>query len=139
MVSRPSITLGATSKLVLSYAFAPKSGCTDRRSRQERAHVPRKSLEFPIDPTRIASVRSATVCLLIKKEMSILPSWLQEDTENVQPQEDLHEEDVHMEDVKPTTVIEDLEGIRDTLVELLDLVEDLLDTLTRLTIKQSFR
>jgi hypothetical protein len=69
-----------------------------------------------------------------KKEMSILPPWLLEDTENVQPQEDLHEEqDVRTQDVEPICLKQDLEGIRDTLLELVDLVEDLLDTLTPLT------
>lgn len=49
--------------------------------------------------------------------------------ENVQPQEDLHE-DAIMQDVELPTLKESLIDARDTLLELLDLVEDLLDTLT---------
>jgi hypothetical protein len=99
----------------------------DRPSRQERANVPDCSYLR-------REQKTANVCLLIKKQMSILPPWLTDDTENVQPQEDLHEEpDLHTQDVEPICLKQDLEGIRDTLLELVDLVEDLLDTLTPLT------
>lgn len=66
--------------------------------------------------------------------MSILPPWLSDDTENVQPQEDLHEEEEPTKDVDPDSLKQDLEDVRDTLLELLDLVEDLLDTITRYNI-----
>jgi hypothetical protein len=48
----------------------------------------------------------------------------------VQPQEDLQENVTPGEEcvLEPTALKADLEDIRDTLLELVDLVEDLLDT-----------